>query len=323
MDTLVEIKALTKRLTEVHKTSINSGVIVHVERAEYHYFSGKKNKDLQSFTDAIYRCNQAYEGILRDAYFILSGTDSDKLSTNNIEQYFQNEKILNPRVRAAFTNYRKDWRNPSTHDHKLFFDDFETYMAILSVESFVYVMLKQILQSETYRITKFDLLRLKDIVKTLEPYKEVTIENIIESLLSFHKYINDERISLEAGGMLVIAIKSYFNIVFPDANAITYLEKEIGYKLYSDITIKCNNSIVCEIDVKAQFEILFNNSGNDRLKDYLANKKGVIGIQYYYSKMQEDEYTVWQRNDIANNVIYVIYPRNKEKEIRLTTASTL
>ena len=314
METVEEIKVLLQNLKVEHIRSLNSGVIIHIERAEHHFVMGKQKKDKQYFTDSIYRCNQAYEGILREAYFILTGNDISTLSTYKIEEYFQNNNILNPRVLTIFTNYRRDWRNPSTHNHKLFFDEEETYLAIVSVESFIYILVKQILQSEIYKNTKYNLISLQENFKSLKPYDDPSIEKILDSLLKFNKYINDERFALGSEGLLVVAVKSYLDFLFPMVDSMTYLEKEIGYSLYSDITIKIGDNIICEIDIKSSFDILFNGMGNDRLKDYLSEKKGMVGIQYYYSKTKDEEYTISQRNDVYNNTIYVIFPKLKKSE---------
>jgi hypothetical protein len=45
-----------------------------------------------------------------------------------------------------FTNYRKNWRNPSTHDYELFFRSEEAFLAIVSVSAFIHVLLDQILE---------------------------------------------------------------------------------------------------------------------------------------------------------------------------------
>ena len=43
-----------------------------------------------------------------------------------------------------FRNYRTEWRNPSTHNHKLFFSEEEAFLAIISVSSFISILLDQI-----------------------------------------------------------------------------------------------------------------------------------------------------------------------------------
>lgn len=49
-----------------------SSLISHIEIAERHYENGKSGDDYL-FTDVIYRSNQAFEGILKEAYRIISG----------------------------------------------------------------------------------------------------------------------------------------------------------------------------------------------------------------------------------------------------------
>jgi uncharacterized protein (DUF927 family) len=83
----------------------------------------KKEDDYRLFTDAIHRLNQAYEGSLKEAYQMLTGNKPDKMSPHEIEQSFQKDLILKERVLTFFENYRRDWRNTSTHDYKLCFSE--------------------------------------------------------------------------------------------------------------------------------------------------------------------------------------------------------
>lgn len=124
----------------------------HLERAELYYNQGI-NEDEQFFNDVIYRANQAYEGALKEAYKILGGKTEKKAfreTPNNIEDYFKNNSIFKDRVLQLFENYRKEWRNKSTHDYKLVFDEDEAFIALTSVASFVHLLLKQIQEKIAY-----------------------------------------------------------------------------------------------------------------------------------------------------------------------------
>jgi hypothetical protein len=116
----------------------------HVEVAERHLARGQTTADETAFTDAIYRTNQAFEGSLKEAYRVLAGKDPSRVSPSDIENYFQGQSILRPRVLSQFTVYRQEWRNPSTHDYRLEFDEDEALLAIVSVSAFGIVLIDQI-----------------------------------------------------------------------------------------------------------------------------------------------------------------------------------
>lgn len=119
-------------------------VLQHIEVAVKHLNRGQSNIDDTAFTDAIYRTNQAFEGSLKEAYRVLAGKDPNKVKPFEIENYFQQQNKLRPRVLAQFTNYRTQWRNPSTHDYRLNFDDDEALLAIVTVSAFAIVLIDQI-----------------------------------------------------------------------------------------------------------------------------------------------------------------------------------
>ncbi len=98
------------------------------------------------YTDVIYRTNQAFEGSIKEAYRVLSGEDPEKQSIYEIEEYLKGDDVLRPRVLTQFSRYRKEWRNPSTHDYTLDFDQDEAFLALMSVSAFAKVLVDQIAQ---------------------------------------------------------------------------------------------------------------------------------------------------------------------------------
>lgn len=124
-------------------------VINHIETAEQHFSNAKIHGDYL-YTDAIYRSNQAFEGALKEAYRILAEKNPDKQTPLRIEEYFEQESVLKQRVLQLFTNYRKEWRNPSTHDYKLSFSSQEAILAISSVTAFFCILQDQIIEKITF-----------------------------------------------------------------------------------------------------------------------------------------------------------------------------
>lgn len=121
-------------------------VLLHIETAAAHLERGSETSDDTAFTDAIYRTNQAFEGSLKEAYRVLADKNPDKKTPHQIEKYLTEHDVFRDRVLAQLTTYRKEWRSPSTHDHKLDFDASEAFLAIVSVSAFANLLLDQMLE---------------------------------------------------------------------------------------------------------------------------------------------------------------------------------
>ncbi len=107
------LEQLTARIEALPQGTHSLGlraVLQHVQVAISHLARGQKSGDETAFTDAIYRCNQAFEGSLKEAYRVLADKDPAKLRPYDIENHFQTAKILRPRVLSQFTTYRTEWR---------------------------------------------------------------------------------------------------------------------------------------------------------------------------------------------------------------------
>jgi hypothetical protein len=125
-------------------------VLQHVRVAVNHLQRGKSTADDAAFTDAIYRTNQAFEGSLKEAYRVLAGKDPAKVRPSDMEAFFQDKSDLRPRVLSQFTRYRTEWRNPSTHDYRLDFDEDEALLAIVSVCAFAIVLVDQMSEKMSF-----------------------------------------------------------------------------------------------------------------------------------------------------------------------------
>jgi hypothetical protein len=119
-------------------------VLLHIETAFRHLSRGQQSSDDTAFTDSIYRTNQAFEGSIKEAYRVLAGKDPSKMTPYEIEAYLEKNNVFRSRVLGQLTTYRTEWRNPSTHDYKLDFDESEAFLAIVSVSAFASLLLDQI-----------------------------------------------------------------------------------------------------------------------------------------------------------------------------------
>ncbi|WP_020173534.1 hypothetical protein [Methyloferula stellata] len=116
----------------------------HIDAAIRHFLRGQSEPDETLFTDVIFRCNQAFEGSIKEAYRVIAGKDPQSVRPYEIEQFLGSSNLLRKKVLDQFTIYRREWRNPSAHDYTLDFDEDEALLAIVSVTVFAIVLSDQI-----------------------------------------------------------------------------------------------------------------------------------------------------------------------------------
>lgn len=143
MDVLGILRAAISDLPSGEYSTGLTAVVRHLEAAVRH-FERDPLDDPDSYTDSIYRTNQAYEGSLKEAYRVLAKKDPARMTPNDIEKYFEDNSVVRQRVLDQLQRYRQDYRNPSTHDYKLDFDESESLLAIVSVAAFAKLLVSQI-----------------------------------------------------------------------------------------------------------------------------------------------------------------------------------
>jgi hypothetical protein len=196
MDIVEEIKKqVTQLKSDGHSSYVNQ-VVVHLDRAELYYKKGEEDDNY--FNDVVYRTNQAYEGALKEAYKVLGDkieTQVIKSSPNEIEIYLKEQKIFKERVLTLLENYRKEWRNKSTHDYKLVFDQSEAFMALTNVSSFVHLLLKQLQEKIAFekelkrQETDKEKKEIHDIVADK---KDTLVNKVLKLLTVFMKEIESK-----------------------------------------------------------------------------------------------------------------------------------
>src|SRR5262249_18562955 len=77
-------------------------------------------------------------------YRVIAGQDPQNVRPFEIEQFLSSSNLLRKKVLDQFTTYRREWRNPSSHDYTLDFDEDEALIAIVSVTVFAIVLCDQI-----------------------------------------------------------------------------------------------------------------------------------------------------------------------------------
>ncbi len=263
-----------------------SSIVSHIEVAERHYTSGKQGDDYL-FNDVIYRSNQAFEGALKEAYRIITGKIEDKITPYKIEQYFEDNGVLKERVLQLFTNYRKEWRNKSTHDYKLYFSEQEAFLAIVNISAFVNILFDQMLEKTAYDKEREDLKS-----KSYKVSNNFSNQNLLEKTIELLKLFSDEISQKYSGAtipwitevQLIGALTAFINNyaqeikVFPDYT----INVESNKKRYQiDFLLELDNSKLI-IEVKNPIRRLGDMiaSGTEQLSQYLAISEAQTGILY-------------------------------------------
>jgi hypothetical protein len=204
MDVLKEIEQQINSIKKQDGSTYLDSILGHISRAEYYYDCGKE--DDRYYNDVIYRSNQAYEGALKESYKVLAQKTTDevlKKTPNDIEKYFETENIFRDRVLQLFKNYRQEWRNKSTHDYKLIFDESEAFIALTSVTSFIHLLLKEIQEKIFYIKQEKNIEKEKTIIehaKSIIASKDKSpLNKLVNILVEFSKQRGFEKTSREYG----------------------------------------------------------------------------------------------------------------------------
>lgn len=186
MDLLATLRTKIISVQDGDHTPGLYAVLLHIETAFKHLARGQATDEETAFTDAIYRTNQAYEGSIKEAYRVIAEKDPATQGLFDVEEYLQANNILRHRVLAQFSHYRKEWRNPSTHDYKLDFDESEALLAIISVTGFACVLFDQIAEKLSYKKSKAEADAQKaDLQARLSHSAEDLAERLVGILKEF------------------------------------------------------------------------------------------------------------------------------------------
>jgi hypothetical protein len=178
MDLLVLIRTKIDTLPDgPHLNGLRS-VLTHIEAAYKHLTRGQGG-DESAFTDAIYRTNQAFEGSIKEAYRVLANKTPEKMKPHEIEQYLEGNEVFRDRILAQFTNYRTVWRNPSTHNYNLDFDEDEAFLAAVSVSAFTKLLVDSIAERLSFEAIQKDVATHKILTKPDAIISEPLIDRAI------------------------------------------------------------------------------------------------------------------------------------------------
>lgn len=294
MNVIELIKNQIEQIAKSESSIFLDSVIIHLERAEYYYNLGEN--DSYYFNDVIYRTNQAYEGALKEAYKILadkSKSEVVKETPYKIEKYFEDNGVFKERVLELFKNYRNEWRNKSTHDYKLFFDNNEAFIAINSVSSFTFLLLNQIIEKLAFE------------------YEKDKIKNSKKSTLK----LKEKGLKVARGLYEIMTLTLSDTIDYKDLKTSNPMESEIAGFLKANFDWFINGAII------QQEAKLKGNLRPDFLIE-LAGEKLILEIKKYSGKLQTEPLisqvlTYLKNSDINEGIVFVLNMNNDFKPMNI------
>lgn len=261
-------------------------MLAHVEIAYKHLKRGQRDAEDSAFTDAVYRTNQAFEGGLKEAYGVLAKKNLDKARIFDIEQFFSKSNVFRKRVLDQFTNYRQEWRNPSTHDHKLDFSESEAFLAIVSVTAFSCLLVDEMaLQLARDREEATAKLLARTIKSKFTFADGDLLGSVTEALKSYFTLRSVEELESNSHPQWLGSVAGFLSAIFPDAKILS--EVQIGgekLKLVADVLVKSNGQSVF-IQIKNRINIRTYESMLIQLESVIAGSEHRDGIVFYLPNM--------------------------------------
>lgn len=316
MDLVYEIRNKLEVLKSEKSYDSISAAIRHIEMAERHLKRGQNENDEECYNDVIYRTNQSFEGILKEVYTVLTGKKSTKMTTHQIERQLLKAKVLTKRVLDLFTNYRQNWRNPSTHDHRLLFHEQEAFLAIVNISAFVIILLDQIIETVNLEREREKVRKYKEpITKVIRDYRNLRFDMQMISLIAAFNYFTKN--STKA---------------FKEITEIEILGRLQGFVSGSDTTIKIVREPTLSQDITFQPDLVLG-KGDDKvivelkrywkidrvlalainqMKMYMESGNFRYGILYFFPLKSDQEDTIIKVELTFGNkpaYLYVILPK--------------
>lgn len=306
MDILEVIRTDVRALpTGDHKPGLEA-VLQHIETAYKHLARGQSQADETAFTDAIYRTNQAFEGSAKEAYRVLAEKNPDKIRPFDIEQYLAEHGIFRERVLTQFKNYRTAWRNPSTHDHTITFDEAEAFLAIVSISAFTKLLVDEIAEKLSFLAAKDEVtIKEKEIDANLS---DPTINRVVDALKKFARHYSEKKsIPIESEAQLMGALSGFFSAVLPDLEVTTGRILRTDKSYYTDI-IASKGSEELIIELKRNYNHSSLNAGLQQLVNYMRAANTNKSVLFFYSGKSNDYEVDTYDELVPDQTIMVVRP---------------
>ncbi|WP_200383548.1 hypothetical protein [Rhodocyclus tenuis] len=234
-----------------------TATLSHIETAFRHLKRGQKDDDQTAFTDAVYRTNQGFEGAIKEAYRVLTKNNPDNVRPYDIESHFSKSGTFRQRVLDQFTNYRKEWRNPSTHDYTLDFNESEAFLAIVSVTAFSCLLLDEIAQQLAHEKEVAAVQAIADKIRNeVKIIDGDLLTRTVEALKIYFLRRAYQRVEKGTAAQWLGSVSGFLASIIPDATITT--DAPLGAdKLHvtADLLVECGNQRII-VEIKNRLNIL-------------------------------------------------------------------
>jgi hypothetical protein len=283
-------------------------VLLHIETAYRHLTRGRKEADETAFTDSIYRTNQAFEGSIKEAYRVLAEKDPDHMAPFDIETYLDKNNIFRARVLKHFKNYRTEWRNASSHDYKLDFDENEAFLAVVSVTAFSCLLLDEIAEKLAYLKSVAETEAQQELIKhPISLSGTNLISSVVEAMQEFSKFYGPPEELLRAPGSQIIgALHGFLTTTLPDVEITPQAQLDADHHHTLDLLIQRDNEAIA-VEVKRRYTKKNWEDNFFQLKYYMLLNNIETGILLFLpenpGRLQAIERRVTIEGKISGNIV--------------------
>lgn len=287
------IAILQKKISLLDSGGHSAGLkatLSHIEIAFRHLMRGQKDEDQTAFTDAVYRTNQAFEGAIKEAYRVLTKKNPENVRPYDIEAHFSKSGTFRQRVLDQFTNYRKEWRNPSTHDYKLDFNESEAFLAIVSVTAFSCLLLDEITRQLAH---DKEVVAAQEIAGKVKQEANVSngdlLTRTVEALKVYFLRRTHEHVKSGTAAQWLGSVSGFLAAIIPDAAITT--DAPLGREslhITADLLIECGNERVI-VELKNRLNILTYKSVLNQVEHLMLSSGVSDGVIFFLPTMLESE----------------------------------
>ncbi|WP_124919827.1 hypothetical protein [Burkholderia cepacia] len=259
-----------------------AATLSHIETAFRHLVRGQNEADQTAFTDAVYRTNQAFEGALKEAYRVITKKNPDNVRPYEIETHFSRSETFRRRVLDQFTNYRKEWRNPSTHDYKLDFNDSEAFLAIVSVTAFSCLLLDEITQQLAH---DKEVAATREIAEKIREKVSATngdlLTTVVESLKIYFLRHANEQVQSGTAAQWLGSVNGFLAAIIPDATIMADAPLGTGKPhITADLLVECGDERVI-VEIKNRLNILTYKGVIDQVEHLMLASRIRDGVIFF------------------------------------------
>jgi hypothetical protein len=305
MDILETIRRQIEALPQGPHMGGLKSVLRHIDAADRHLLRGHEQEDDSAFTDAIYRTNQAFEGSIKEAYRVLAEKDPEKKTPHDIALYLAKNNRFRKRVLEQFTTYRTEWRNPSTHDYSLDFDEHEAFLAIVSVSAFASLLIGEIARELAYRAVLED-----QSITPREP--RVDKVNLLAKVTgAFLKFVSEyvpthPAVEIKTEPQLLGALEAFVTSIGADISVEIRDGFVNGRRLKPDMIVKQGSETVL-LELRRDRGRVARDANLRRLEVYLSSSEACGAILLIYRR-RDDLYFISSQDSKVGKTIKVISP---------------